>query len=89
MIPSITNHNCSNEERNLLSLPVQFGGMGVTNPKEDAASQYTSSVVSTIQLTERIVAQIHNPPDAEDVRSSISHSRKEKNDQFTAKIGGS
>ena len=85
LIPSITNHNCSNEERNLLSLPVRFGGMGITNPKEDAASQYTSSVVSTTHLTERIVAQIHNPPDAEDVRSSISHSRKEKNDQFIAK----
>ena len=48
--------------------------MGITNPKEDAASQYTSSVVSTMHLTERIVAQIHNPPDAEDVRSSVSHS---------------
>ena len=85
LIPSITNHNCSNEERNLLSLPVRFVGMGITNPNEDAASQYTSSVVSTTHLTERIVAQIHNPPDAEDVRSSISHSRKEKNDQFIAK----
>ena len=62
LIPSITNHNCSNEERNLLSLPVRFGGMGITNPKEDAASQYTSSIVSTTHLTKRIVAQIHNPP---------------------------
>ena len=85
LIPTITNPNCSNEERNLLSLPVRFGGMGITNPKEDAASQYTSSVVSTIHLTERIVAQIHNPQDAEDVRSSISHSRKEKNNQFPPK----
>ena len=85
LIPSITNHNCSNEERNLLSLPVRFGGMGITNPQEDAASQYTSSVVSTTHLTERIVAQIHNPPNAEDMRSSISHSQKEKNDQFIAK----
>ena len=47
--------------------------------------QYTSSVVSTIHLTEWIVAQIHNPPDAEDVRPSISHSRKEKNAQLTTK----
>ena len=59
--------------------------MGITNPQEDAASQYTSSDVSTTHLTERIVVQIHNPPNAEDVRSSISHSRKEKNDQFIAK----
>ena len=50
LIPTITNHNCSNEERNLLSLPVRFGGTGITNPKEDAASQYTSSVVSTIRF---------------------------------------
>ena len=59
--------------------------MGITDPKEDAASKYTSSVVSTIHLTARIVAQIHNPPEAGDVRSSISHSRKEKNDQPTTK----
>ena len=37
LIPSITNHNCWNEQRNLLSLPVRFGGMGITNPQEDAA----------------------------------------------------
>ena len=45
----------------------------------------SSQTVTQSCITERIVAQIHNPQDAEDIRSSISHSRKEKNDQFTAK----
>ena len=40
LIPSVTSRNCTNDERNLLSLPVRLGGLGITNPAEDADTQY-------------------------------------------------
>jgi len=38
LIPSITGDYCTQGERELLALPVRMGGMGLTNPSQEAAS---------------------------------------------------
>ncbi|KAL9970442.1 hypothetical protein ACROYT_G022818 [Oculina patagonica] len=40
LIPSITDHHCTKEERDLVALPVRLGGLGLINPSQDAASQF-------------------------------------------------
>ena len=37
LIPSITGHNCTEAERELLALPVRMGGMGLINPSQTTA----------------------------------------------------
>ena len=43
LIPSITGHNCTQADRELLAaLPVKMGGMGLINPSQTAALEYTA-----------------------------------------------
>ena len=48
LIPAITGHNCSQIERDVLDLPVRLveggGGLGFTNPRKQAESEYAVSV---------------------------------------------
>ena len=37
LIPAITNHRVTIEERNLLALPVRMGGLGLANPSESSS----------------------------------------------------
>ena len=39
LILSITERNCSPAERDLLELPVRFGGLGFLNPVENAGCE--------------------------------------------------
>ena len=54
LIPSITGHYCTQGERELLALPVRMGGMGLTNPSQEAASEYVASANISGPLAQRI-----------------------------------
>ena len=44
LIPTLTGHPpCSHEVRDLLTLPVRLGGMGITNPVSSSARAYKAS----------------------------------------------
>ena len=80
LIPAMTDHQVSTEERSLLALPARMGGLGLANPSESSSLEYEASIIVTEPLVQRIVAQDHQPPDAVDVRSAISHARAKKNE---------
>ena len=57
-IPAISGRNSiTEEERDLLALPIRMGGLGITNPTLTSSSQYTASKKITKPLTDHIVQQ--------------------------------
>ena len=85
LIPAITDHQVSTDERSLLALPVRMGGLGLANPSESSSLEYEVSVTVTEPLVQRIVAQNHQPPDVADMRSAISHTGAKKNEFLKGK----
>jgi len=79
-IPAITDHICTDAERNLIALPVRMGGLGLENPCQTACSEFLSSTSITAPLVQRITTQSYSPPDADEVRKLQQNSRKEKVD---------
>ena len=69
LIPAITEKHCTEIERDILALPVRYGGLGMTNPCHEAKREYSSSVKVTTPLVEKIVSQTHELPDEEKIRS--------------------
>ena len=59
LIPSIRGHYCTQGERELLGLPVRVGGMGLTNPSQEASSEYVASANISGPLAQRIKLQVH------------------------------
>ena len=80
LIPSITGHTCTREERDLLALPVRMGGLGLIKPCQVATSEYEASVKVTTPLVQQIVSQDQTLPDAVETRTLQHSARKEKND---------
>ena len=68
-IPAITDRQYGELDRDVLALPVNFGGLGVANPSGDANLDYTSSVKVTAPLVEQIVAKVHRLPEDSLIRS--------------------
>ena len=50
LIPAITEHKCNQLDRNILALPVRFGGLGLRNPSLEVRREYASSVKVTKPL---------------------------------------
>ena len=63
LIPSITGHYCTQDERELLALPLRMRDMGLTNPSQEAASEYVASANISGPLSRQIKSQVHEPPD--------------------------
>ena len=57
LIPAILGRRISPEDREIISLPVRWGGMGVNNLVESADSEYNKSLEITEPLVELIKAQ--------------------------------
>ena len=58
LIPSICeNRACSDAERDLLSLPVKLGGMGILNVTRVSEIDYNTSKYATFELTRKIYSQ--------------------------------
>ena len=57
LIPSIIGRPVSDLERKIISLPVRFGGLGISNPVENAEREFYASVQITKNRSELIVQQ--------------------------------
>ena len=88
LIPSITDHHCTKSERDLLALPVRMGGLGLINPRQDAALQYETSIKTTAPLVEKIIAQAYEIPDDSVIHTLQQNARNEKNEVLQAKRDG-
>ena len=85
LIPSITDHHCTKSERDLLALQVRMGGLGLINPRQDAALQYETSIKTTAPLVEKIIAQAYEIPDYSVIHTLQQNARNEKNEVLQAK----
>ena len=47
----------SDVERNIISLPVRFGGLGIANPSENSEREYNASLKVTKGLSDMILKQ--------------------------------
>ena len=63
LVRAITEHRCSQLDRDILALPVHLGGLGMTKPCLEANFEQSSSVEVTTSLVRQVVAQSHQMPD--------------------------
>ena len=59
-IPSLVGRSVSDLERQIFSLPVRLGGMGLANPVETADREYDASKTVTACLSELILQQVQD-----------------------------
>ena len=80
LVPVITEHVTTQEERDLLELPVRSGGLGLVNPARTALQDYEASVKITGPLVRQIIKQAHEPPDETEIKTLQASARREKDD---------
>ena len=83
LIPALVGRKVSDDEREILALPVRYGGMGISNPAETADEEFKASAFITEGLTKIIKDQDmdfsnYNNEDASN-RIKIAKSTKEQN----------
>ena len=81
LIPALTGHTCTPDERELLALPVRLGGLGIENPCRSATKEYEASIRVTAPLVKQIEAQALELPDDDDIRKLQQQNRRE-NDNY-------
>jgi len=64
-IPALVGREVSEAERQLVALPLQHGGLGLTDPRETAKTEYKHST----QITDKLTAKIYVPCER---RSSVN-----------------
>ena len=79
LIPSITGHYCTQGERELLAPPVRMGGMGLTSPSQEAASEYVASANISGPLAQQIKSQVHKSPDETEIHAAQREMCRVKN----------
>ena len=57
LIPAILGHQINDEERDMLALPLRYGGLGMQNPVQTSDREYDASKKITDQLTGLIYHQ--------------------------------
>ena len=82
-IPALTGgHHCSDLERELLSLPVRFGGLGITNFVNVSSLEYDNSRKITKSLSDSIIKQKlkynENMDDLHKIKNDIKHNKQER-----------
>ena len=80
LVPAITEHVTTQEERNLLELPVCLDGLGLVNPARTASQEYEASVKIAGPLVWQIVKQAHGPPDETEIKTLQASARRKKMD---------
>ncbi|CAH3135422.1 unnamed protein product, partial [Porites lobata] len=80
LVPAITEHVTTQEERDLLELPGRLGGLGLVNPARTASQEYEASVKITGPLVRQIVKQAHEPPDETEIKTLQASARREKDE---------
>jgi hypothetical protein len=79
-LPALTDHECTQLERDILALPVRNGGLGIPNPCHEAMKEYAASIQVTGSLVRQIESQMHELPDQSDVQILKRKARQEKNE---------
>ena len=82
LVPAITEHVTTQEERDLLELSVRLGGLGLVNPARIASQEYEASVKITDPLVRQIVEQAHKPPDETEIKTLQTSARREKDERL-------
>ena len=59
LVPAITEHVTTQEERDLLELPVRLGELGLINPARTASQEYEASIKIRGPLARQIIKQAH------------------------------
>ena len=81
-IPALTGREpCSQEERELLSLPARLGGLNITIPTAIADKEYTNSQTISEQLTTMIIDQndTHTIPQLKSIKSTLHSQNRHLN----------
>ena len=91
LIPAISDgHMCSTVERQLLSLPPKFGGIGIPIFMDMAQREYNNSKLFCEPLTRKIVTQedrhIHETLQTAEIRRDIVKNREQKNKETLANV---
>ena len=83
LIPALVGREVSEAERQILALPLQHGGVGLTDPRETARTEYKHSTQITDKLTTKIYTQKldldYNPSDQLYTTHTKSRIQQEKN----------
>ena len=82
LIPSMVDHKSTELERDILSLPVRLGGLGFTNRTQSANAKFQASVNVTAPIAERIMSQLHEPPDEAEITLLQQKAKKEKEERL-------
>ena len=87
LIPSILGRAVNDVEREILSLPVRYGGLGIANPVENSDREYSASKRVTRNLASLIVQQQNDLSfyDHEGTMEIIKDLKKEKETFLTSK----
>ena len=89
-IPAITGGvNCSNLERNLLTLPPKQGGMGIPIFSKNSNFEFKSSLTTTEKLKDNIKSQTPRyeiDPNATKVKQNIKNQRKQEQNTMLQKV---
>ena len=87
-LPAIFGVEVSSAERDLFSLPLQMGGLGITNPVTAASSCFSSSIHSTTSLVKFITGVSSFELDAHVATVSLArdHHRVSLNEYFSCKF---
>ena len=72
LIPTLFGCELNENERDIISLPVKKGGLGMRKVAENCEQSYKASVTITKPLTEEIKKQSDNLPSVEDVTTAKS-----------------
>ena len=77
---AIIEHVTTQEERDLLELPVRLGGLGLLHPARTASQEYEASMKITGPLVRQIIKQAHEPPDETEIKTLQASTRREKDE---------
>ena len=80
LIPALLEHQVAKTERDLLTLPVRTGALGLVNPVHQSPQEYEASTKATGSLVKQIAKQAVEPPNDEDVAGAQRCARQEKAD---------
>ena len=85
-LPVITEHECTRLERQILAQPVGKGGLGITNPCEELAREYTASIHIKAPPVERITSQTQELPADSRIQILKKTAKKGGNDALNEKV---
>ena len=87
-LPALFGHNITTLERELYTLPIKLGGLGISKLSEKCVMDYEASKLITAPLASIIVMQGSNPPcgnAVKDLKSKVK-AKKEKYTSEKAKV---